>query len=535
MIVRAFAFAFALVTWTPSALARTGTGDPVEIFREHAPDDVVLVHGQLRLRSALYLNLDLDRGAAPSNGLPLFAEDALAGHDARVRFSPSVFLGDVRLFLDTDLAEASLGPAPDGVPFAARPRGVSDGSASFVDVRALGFDWMLPIGVISIGRMPAHFALGIAANDGAGIDDDGGDRAERISLVMPLFGSLLAIAADALPQDTILGEQALSLGFMQWRAPWEVELRRDAGRTVLDWGAAVSLGGSSQDVPGLHARLQDALVGAGLRAPPASLRVRRDTRFLLADAWARLVVDRFRVEGEAWVGDLVIDNPSPFAGVTVRTPIVGNPAAFSLVFESRLLEPSSDALLVQLEVGAASADPAPGFPIASPPSTSPLYASGDRGGARTSTPPAFSGAGAGDVFGPQITLKNDMRFDAARLQPLHRVDLILWRTLLGGVSEAAYARVHLEGELYADGADDTGTAIRLDANLVYSHALSADSAPGGVAPLGVELDVGAEGTLGDASLRIDAGSLLPLGGLGARGAGPASMGHMLLVRLGYAL
>ena len=129
-------------------------------------------------------------------------------------------------------------------------------------------------------------------------------------------------------------------------------------------------------------------------------------------------------------------------------------------------------------------------------------------------------------------MKNDLRFDAARIQPLHRVDLILWRTLLGGVSKAAYARVRLDGELFRD---DAGNTIRLDGNLVYSHALSADSAPGGTAPLGVELDVGAEGTLGDASLRIDAGSLLPLGGLGARGAGPASMGHMMLVRLGYAL
>lgn len=413
---------------------------------------------------------------------------------------------------------------------------MSEGSVSLVDTRALGFDWMLPIGVLSVGRMPAHFALGIAANDGAGIDDDGGDRAERIALVLPLFGYLVAIAADALPQDTILGEQALSLGLMQWRAPWEVEMRRDGGRTSFDWGAAVSIGGAFKDVPGLHARLNDALVSSGAIAPPATLAVRRDTRFLLADVWARFVVDRFRIEGEAWAGDLVIDNPSPFAGVDIRTPIVGNPAAFALVFESRLLEPTSDALFMQLEVGAASADPAAGFPIANPPSSSPLYSGGAQsspsGAARASTPPTFTGAGAGDVFGPQITLKSDMRFDAARIQPLHRIDLILWRTLLGGVSEAAYARARIDGELFRD---DAGNTVRLDANLVYSHAIVAESAPGGVAPLGVELDVGAEGTLGDASLRVDAGLLLPLGGLGARGAGPASMGHMLLVRLGYAL
>ena len=35
----------------------------------------------------------------------------------------------------------------------------------------------------------------------------------------------------------------------------------------------------------------------------------------------------------------------------------------------------------------------------------------------------------------------DARMDAFRFHPAYRVDLILWRTLLGGVSEAAFARV----------------------------------------------------------------------------------------------
>ena len=121
----------------------------------------------------------------------------------------------------------------------------------------------------------------------------------------------------------------------------------------------------------------------------------------------------------------------------------------------------------------------------------------------------------------------DQRFDAARIHPLHKVDLILWRTLLGGVSEAAYARAHLEGAPLP--------WLRLDGALVYSQAIVPDSAPGGVAPLGVELDLGAEASLGGSSLRVDAGSLLPLGGLGARGGPAPSLAHLVIVRLGHVL
>jgi hypothetical protein len=478
------------------SLARTGMGDPVEVFREHAPDDLVSLHGHVRLRSQFSLGV--------------FDEDVAHGHDARARFTPSLFLGDFRLFLDADVVDASIGPI-------ASHEQPGDG-ASFLDVRALGFDWMLPIGVISIGRMPAHFALGIAANDGAGLDDDGGDRAERIALVMPIFGFLFAVAADALPYDSILGEQAVSIGFMKWRAPWEIEMQRGAGRTTFDWGGAISLGGASKDVPGLHATLARAVDPAN-----AALQVRRDTRFVLADIWARLVVDRYRVEAEAWAADLVIENPSPFAGVIIREPIVGNPAAFAIVTEARLLEPTSDALFAQLELGAASADPAFGFPFANPSTATPAYSTrtGRRGAG--SVPDGFKQAGPGDTFGPQITLANDMRFDAARIQPLHRVDLILWRTMLGGVSEAAYVRGHVDGELFRD---DAGNTVRLDGNLVYSHGIAAG-------PLGVELDAGVVGTLGDASLRVDLGSLYPLAGL--LQLGKDSMAHMALVRLGYAL
>jgi hypothetical protein len=486
--------------------ARTGTGDPAEVFRERGPDDALVLHGHLRLRSAAFFNLDLDRGPSPTTGLPLFPEGepgpgagSVVGHDARVRIRPSLFLGDeLRVFLDVDVLTASLGVPPVSGPFQGFG---ADAAARFLDVRAAGVDWMLPFGVLSLGRMPAHFALGIAANDGADLDDDGGDRADRLALVLPVFGHLLAGAVDLLPETSLLGEQAVTVGIMKWRAPWEVELYRKAGRAVLDWGLAASWGWQSKDAPGLW---------SSLAADPG--RVRRDARFVLADAWLRLVWGPFRLEAEGWASDLLIENPSPLAGVTIRQPITGNPAAFALIGELRAFD--DDSLRFVLETGAASADPAPGFPVAEP--------------------TGFSGAQPGDAFGAQVDLKRggDSRFDSGRIHPLHRIDLILWRTLLGGVSEAAYARGQVKGRPLE--------WLALEGNLVYSHALSPDSAPGGRAPLGVELDLAAEAALdhhglGVSSIRLDVGTLAPLGGLGARGGAPPGWAHMILVRLGHAL
>src|SRR3990172_12908750 len=105
--------ALAACAFAGQALARTGTGDPAEVFRERPvnptlPIDVVL-HGQLRLRSQLGVGLDLGRGPSPTNGEPLFDDGAQLGHDARLRLAPSLFLGDdLRVFADVDVMGASL-------------------------------------------------------------------------------------------------------------------------------------------------------------------------------------------------------------------------------------------------------------------------------------------------------------------------------------------------------------------------------------------------------------------------------------------
>jgi hypothetical protein len=111
--------------------------------------------------------------------------------------------------------------------------------------------------------------------------------------------------------------------------------------------------------------------------------------------------------------------------------------------------------------------------------------------------------------------------------PAHQVDLILWRNLVGGVSEAAYARTqwtYVPHDLFA-----------LDANLIYSHRLGGGAATSSTSPMGVELDVGAQANLRSFVFRAEWGSLYAPRGLPSEAIlGPALV-HMIFLRASHAI
>jgi uncharacterized protein (TIGR04551 family) len=511
------------------AQARVGFGDPAESFRNHKSGELLDFKGHLRVRGAAYNNLDLDRGNSPSTGLPLWPKgegplDTTTGADMRLRLSPSLWLNDdVRMFLEVDLLDnLTLGSTPRGTPYNGRT-GIVAGTA-FQDpattaagafrIRTAMGEAITPLGVVSAGRMPSHFGLGIAANAGDDLDDDGGDRADRVAWVLPFVGHFLAAAADLSssgprgntnvigpnPLSPALTQQAISLAMVRYRAPWEVNMHRrakDLWRAwVLDYGAAVSTQFQVSDSPVFY----QALSGVGLER---NQRTRRNYVAAVADGWVRLWWKDFRFEAEGVVSQLYIGNGSPYPGVEFRKPILGNPVGGVMVAE---WTPLKGLYGILGEVGFASPDPSPGFP--------------------QSDATAFVGSQPGDAFGPQIDGVKDRRMDAFRIHPMYRVDLILWRTLLGGVSEAAYVRSRF--------AMQPVEGIRLELNGVYSHALSSVSAPGGMAPLGAEVDSSISMKMGAFMLRADGGVLLPLGGMGARGGRQGGVAEMVLLRVAYA-
>ncbi|MBI5495986.1 MAG: hypothetical protein HY904_13255 [Deltaproteobacteria bacterium] len=514
----------AVLLLAPNAHARVGFGDPGEPFRDHKPGEMLDLRGSLRVRGALYGNLDLDRGVSPSTGKPLWPKgdtplDLTAGADLRARLAPSIwFSDDVRFHLEVDLLDnLTLGSTPRGTPYNGRT-GIVAGTAfqdpaSAVRVRTAVGEVLTPLGVVSAGRAPTHFGLGIAANAGDDLDDDGGDRADRIAWVMPFLGHFVAAAADISasgprapvvaggpqPFSPAAAQQALSVAFLRYRAPWEVDMLRRRSWLqgwVLDYGAAVSVQFQVMDSPVFY----QALASSGWNRTD---QVRRQYTAAMADGWVRLWWKEIRIEAEVVASALRIGNPSPYPGVELRRPVYGNPLGGVLVGEWL---PLAGRLGILGEAGFATPDPAPGFP--------------------QQDASAFVGSRPGDVFGPQLDGAHDTRFDSFRFHPMYRVDLILWRTLLGGVSEAAYAR----GKL----ALSPIKGVRFEWNAVYSHALSPRSAPGGVAPLGLELDTAISMAMGAFSARVDGGVLFPMGGLGQRGAHAPNMAQMVLVRLAYA-
>ncbi|MEW5853793.1 MAG: hypothetical protein AB2A00_33770 [Myxococcota bacterium] len=516
----------ALVSSGMTAHARVGFGDPGETFREHKPGELFSLKGHLRVRGAVYNGMDLEARPSPSGQTYWPRGDGplrtTTGADMRLRLSPTLWFGeDVRVFVEVDVLDnLAFGATPRGTPYNGRAAIVA--GTGFQDpvtaaqgafkLRSAVAEAMTPLGVISAGRSPTHFGLGIAANAGDDLDDDGGDRADRVAWWMPMVGHFLAAAFDIAasgprgnhnavgpnPTSPLLGQQAFSLAVLRWRAPWEVDMHRRAGGWVLDYGAALTTQFQLRDNPVYYQTLSAT---PGLNKNET---VRRDYFAALADVWVRFWFRDLRVEAEGVFTHLHIGNPSPYPGVEFRQPVTGNPFAGVLVAEWLPLRGRFGLLG---EAGVASPDPSPGFPASE--STGLLESR------------------RGDIFGPQVDGVRDRRFDSFRMHPMYRVDLILWRTLLGGVSEAAYARGRF--------ALQPVEGMRFEFNTVYSHALLARSAPGGANPLGFEVDSAMTLQMGSFSIRTDAGVLFPLAGLAKRSANSSNLPTtMVLVRLGYA-
>jgi uncharacterized protein (TIGR04551 family) len=95
----------------------------------------------------------------------------------------------------------------------------------------------------------------------------------------------------------------------------------------------------------------------------------------------------------------------------------------------------------------------------------------------------------------------------------YRIDLILWRELLGSVTDAFYLKPTLD-YVITEGLDWSFSAI-------YSQALHKISTPGDSAPLGIELDTGIHYASDDGFIAtFDYGILFPFSGLGVVATGP---------------
>lgn len=514
----------AMTLLAPSSARATGW---YEMGQDMAPREktAVDVSGYLRTRGEALHNLDLDRGLTPSGQAfyPVSVADpraqTLTHWDMRLRTDVNVYapgsMVAVKARLDF-LDNLTLGSLPNDTPAA------TTGQRSPMDAvkvrRAYG-ELLLPFGFLAAGRMGTHWGLGMVANGGDCLDCDSADSADRVAFITPLVGHIFAAAYDfsatsrtsprALQNRSITLERdtnvrTATFAFLRWHDEDSRARRQRAGKTTVDYGAYVTHRWQSKDIPSTYLPSSTTIDpfsngGAGI--------MDRGYTATAASGWFRLVFPRARVEGEvAWL-TASVEQASLLPGVLLRKPVKSN--QLGAAFESTFGNPD-EPFATGLDAGYASGDPAPGFGVV------------QRAGAAATR--------RGDLDGPQANPPRDNRIDNFRFHPDYRVDRILFREILGAVTDAVYVRPHARLRL----AKARSTQLTGHLAGIFSHAVEASSTPSGKGPLGFEIDPSLTFETNAFLAALDYAVLFPLAGLdNVQGNLTAKPAQLVRLRLNY--
>lgn len=432
------------------------------------------LEGYFRTRGEYLYNLDLDRGLTPS-GLPLYpvpsdAGQSLYGGDLRLRTDLSVYAPGgtvaVKVRVDT-LDNVAAGSSAVG-NYAAATTQTSPAAALRVK-RAYG-TVLTPFGVLSAGRMGNHWGLGMLANGGDCADCDSGDAADRVAFLTPLLGHVWALAYDISatgpvtvrkdgvrqldfePTDNV---QTVTFAVLNFRDEGALERRRKAGVASVEYGAYLSHRWQKNDIPSTYLPTSTPV------AYSAAQVVRRGYTATAIDGWFKVTLPSFRLELEGAMLTAQIDQASLLPGVELKKPVKSKQVGLVMETEFGSLDGPGGG---GLDAGYASGDPAPGFgAFPAPNGTAPR---------------------AGDLDGPQANVPRDNRVDNFRFSPDYRIDRVLFREIIGTVTDAIYARPHARVVLFRN----TAGQLSASAALVASWAAQAASTPSGQGFLGLELD-----------------------------------------------
>jgi uncharacterized protein (TIGR04551 family) len=467
-----------LVGYNPLTFAADLTALGAELAPRHyaAPRErtEVVIHGMLRVRESGLYNLDLDRGLDAS-GQPIFPVPLDNGQMVEV--------GDIRARTDLAVYARGIGVAVkaridwlDNVAIGGSPdlRGGSPATSggqlpSYVVVKRAWGEALTPVGTVAIGRMGAHFGLGIAANGGDCEDCDHGDAADRLAFVSPLFDHFVAFAYDIASRgpftptkegarDIVLAPSAAVSGptvaLLKSHSPATLARRADAGYTTLEYAAYLTRRTQDNDVPGTY-----LATAAPVDTFSSNDLVARGFSATGTGGWLRLSGARFRLEAELAYLKARVDQPSLIPGTAITVPVTSS--QLGMAFQSHVVAGPTQ---LGIDGGYASGDDAPGFgayPTA---------------GQLAPVPGQFEGA--------QANPPRDRTVDNFRFHPDYRIDQILFREIIGTITDAVYVRPHVRATLLTVGSG----RIDLLAALIASWAVEPSSTLSGDRALGIELD-----------------------------------------------
>lgn len=474
------------------------------------------LNGYFRFRWDLYNNLN---GGLPADSMGWYVWDGNTTLSAatpsgtqtsgnmRLRVDPTFNVSEqVRIRATIDfLDNVVMGSTPWGGTYAQFAY-QSDGQLSpvyggnwfwnAVSVKRAWGEVQTPVGMLSFGRMPGQWGMGLYWNPGNGIDDDFGTSVDRIQFAIPLgqlLGGLAVIpyydwtAAGVAylgtfatpgigePIDWSQDDNAGALGIRIVREDTPDQLRRklEKGASSINYGLLFNYASQRFGLPMASLNpTTSALISPPGTTVPVEF-IRRDYSAGTFDLFFRWVNKKFELEAEAigiWgsMGNGSFDPAVPSASVAIRQ------AGGAVRGKAKLGD--AGRIHVGGEFGIASGDKAPGFgnfPARCQLSATPVVCN-----AR-----AVPGAIDGQQFSADPAIDDSPDIDNYRFNPAYRVDLILWRRLLGTVTDAWYLKPTFKWEVL-DG-------LNLSAQLVYSQAIYPESTPSQVnRPLGIELDLG---------------------------------------------
>lgn len=476
------------------------------------------IHGYMRFRAYLFHALNLGiwpqsggpsapftipftefnsdgKGANPNNPPSSCAartgkncrNDNLTSADMRLRLEPTINVTEqVRVKAQLDVFDnLVLGSTPAG--FYVNRAGAAGGAAAAGQYPAFsalnsnqvsptaGFnsDWAsirakrawaevrTPFGELRFGRMPNHWGMGMLINNGDCLDCDFGNNVDRVMFATKLWGHFISLMWDWAatgPTTQIIGPQigqgvfynadplddtsqwALALGRMD--TPDELKEKLDQGRVVFNYGGYFTYRHQAWNVS--NTVLQPT--GNTFASLQAGINPRNADLFI-PDIWLRLNWKKLHLEAEGAMTVGTIGNLNdvyPMLTKNKSTSVLAG--GFVVRGDYALLH---DALRIYLEVG---------------------YASGDDSEDPNANVNIFTA-----VRSPVNNRIGRFTFD-----PDYHVDLILFRRILGAVTDATYFKPGVSYDIV----DNFGARV----DLMYALANHPVAYPGNSANLGLEID-----------------------------------------------
>ncbi len=510
-------------TAMPDASPAAGLQPPPPGFSEVSMDEaspitpplnLLDLHGYMRLRGDLMDNLtlglqprtDSTRGAAYPQfpGSATGRKETVAGANMRFRLEPTINISeDLRIMTQIDMLDnLVLGSTPDGYPksmyypLVAFSQGQNPPISGFnsvkdsILVKRVWGEVMTPVGLLRFGRMGSEWGLGLLANDGGSahvdrgplvtqkdpfsptghcFDCDYGSTADRIMFITKVFGHYIVPMVDF----TSEGPTYSPINELNGQ-PYDFEQLDD----VTSWILAVAKRDKPEDIKAALAQ-DDYILNYGLyfvfrnqawdaidfnngQDPADGARQSiddfavRNVQAYIPDMWVRFMMGKLRIEAEVIMIIGKVGYDAQGSSINADGELVSQLAGESIDLlqwggvvqaDYKLL---NDQLTLGAEFGIASGDDSPGF------------------GVRPFEEKQFEHS------------LGDHNINNFRFHPDYHVDMILWRQIIGTVTDAFY----LKPSVRYDIAEGFGAKL----SAIYSQSLNASSTRGKSTPLGLEFD-----------------------------------------------